>query len=182
MICENCGTTIPEGNTTCAFCGQAVKQQTATQTLAQSQTLTTVERPVENMIPGIIGAVIGAALGGASIILFSRLGYVAAISGLILAFCTFKGYELLGKHLSKKSIIICLVLILITPYIADRIDWAILIKESFSEYTLAEAFAAVPVYIEAGAIEMSDYVISLLMVYGFAALGAFSSVKDVFTK
>lgn len=182
MICENCGTTIPEGNTTCAFCGQAVSQTNATQATVQAQTAAIVEPPVENMVLGIVGAVIGAVLGAASIILFSRLGYVAAISGFILAFCTFKGYSLLGKNLSTKGIIICLILILITPFIADRIDWAILVQQNFSGYTLGEAFMAVPEFIEAGAIEMSDYILNLVMIYGFAALGAFDTVKKNFQK
>ena len=54
-------------------------------------------RAPENVPMGMIGALLGAVLGGASIILFSQLGYIASISGVILAFCTLKGYELLGK-------------------------------------------------------------------------------------
>ena len=51
----------------------------------------------ENMVLGILGAIVGALIGGASIIGLSQLGYIASISGLILAFCTLKGYELLSK-------------------------------------------------------------------------------------
>ena len=51
----------------------------------------------ENVPMGLLGALVGAALGGASIILLSQLGYIASISGVILAFCTLKGYQLLGK-------------------------------------------------------------------------------------
>ena len=51
----------------------------------------------ENVFLGLIGARVGARLGGASIILLSQLGYIASISGVILAFCTLKGYQLLGK-------------------------------------------------------------------------------------
>lgn len=182
MICENCGTTIPEGNTSCAFCGQAVSAANQTQATAQAQTTAIVTPPVENVVTGIVGAILGATLGAASIILLSQLGYVAALSGLILAVCTLKGYELLGKTLSKKGLIICIILILVTPYIADRFDWAILIQKSLSEYTLGEAFMMVPEYIEVGAIEMSDYLLNLVMVYGFAALGAFSTIKDVIRK
>lgn len=182
MICNNCGTTIPEGADACAFCGQAVTEQSQTPSITQAQEASTVVAPVENVVTGFVGALLGAVLGAASIILLSRLGYVASISGLILAVCTLKGYELFGKYLSKKGIIICILLILITPYIADRIDWAIMIHQSFSEYTVTDAFLMVPEFIEVGAIEMSDYILNLVMIYGFAALGAFSTIKDLFKK
>lgn len=186
MICENCGTSIPAGADTCVFCGQPAPQQTDATTTASATTAQTqvpVTAPVsENMITGIIGAIIGAAIGGAAIILLSRLGYVAAISGAILAVCTLKGYALLGKQLSTKGIIICIILILITPYLADRLDWAIVIRESDPSYTIGEAFSAVPMYITVGAIEMSSYIMNLAMVYIFAAIGAFGTLRDAFRK
>ena len=54
-------------------------------------------KPAENFVMGLIGALGGALLGGASIILIGQIGYISAISGIILAFCTLKGYALLGK-------------------------------------------------------------------------------------
>ena len=58
---------------------------------------------------GVVGALIGSLLGAASIILLSQLGYVAAISGVIMAVCALKGYELLGGKLTKKGVIISAV-------------------------------------------------------------------------
>lgn len=186
MICEKCGTFIPSDATACVNCGEPATATQEAPTLEQP--VQTFDAPVfpeekkENFITGIVGAFIGAVIGGASIVLLSQLGYVAALSGLILAVCTLKGYELLGKKLSVKGLIICLALILITPYIADRIDWAIVIMQNSLGSTLGEAFANVPLYIEVGAIEKSNYITSLLMVYGFAALGAFSALRDLFKK
>ena len=123
-------------------------------------------------------------MGGGAIILLSQLGYVASISGLILAVCTLKGFELLGGRLNLRGILICVALILVTPYIADRLDWAIVIADAYAEdgVTFGEAFAAVPMLIEEGAIEMSEYLKNLLMIYGFAALGAFSTLRGLFKK
>lgn len=141
-----------------------------------------VQKP-ENVLTGIVGAVIGAVLGGASIILLSQLGYVAAISGVILAVCTLKGYELLGGQLTTRGIIISCVLMAITPYIADRIDWAIVIAQTFADegVTLGMAFAAVHDVIAENDM-VGDYFTSLGMVYLFVVLGAFGTLKGLFNK
>ena len=86
----------------------------------------------ENMFTGIIGALLGAAIGGASIVLLGQLGYVASISGLILAVCTLKGYELLGKSRGTVGTILCVLLMLITPYIAYRISFAMQLVSIFA--------------------------------------------------
>ncbi|MBQ6886216.1 MAG: zinc ribbon domain-containing protein [Lachnospiraceae bacterium] len=180
MNCEKCGTSIPDGASSCAFCGQAVTIQSS-----PAQTKSFVSKPKsENMITGIVGALIGATIGGAVILLLSQLGFVASISGLILAVCTLKGYELLGRRLSIKGFVICLVLIAVTPYIADRLDWAIVIQKSFSDMniSLGDAFSIVPDLIAEGYIEKSNYIGNLLMIYVFAALGAFSTLRDLFRK
>ncbi|MBQ9148674.1 MAG: hypothetical protein IJX69_03810 [Oscillospiraceae bacterium] len=143
-----------------------------------------VQKKKENVITGTVGAFIGAALGAACIILLSQIGYVASISGLVLAVCTLKGYELLGGHLSVKGIIICVALMLITPYMADRIDWAIVIMNTWAEenVTFGQAFAVVPALIADGAIVLSEYLTNLAMIYGFALLGAFATLRKAFKK
>ena len=176
MNCPKCNATVADNAPFCEFCGAEIQQPTAV-----SASTAEVVKP-DNLITGIVGALIGAALGAASIVLLSQLGVVASISGLILAVCTLKGYELLGGRLSTRGIIISLLLILVTPYLADRLDWAIVILRDVPELTFAEAFAATPVLLEEGAIEMSVYVKNLLMIYGFAALGAFGSLKQAFKK
>ena len=184
MNCEKCGK--PQtGASFCEYCGHPVQPQAASDQPASAQETPAapVQKP-ENFITGIVGALIGAAIGGGSIILLSQLGYVASISGLILAICTLKGYELLGGKLSIKGIIVSLVLMLAMPYIADRIDWAIVVLNSFSDegITFGQAFAVIPALIEDGAIEQSEYIKSLVMIYVFVALGAFSTVFNLFKK
>ena len=173
MNCTKCGNPIAENASFCEFCGQSI--QPAAPEKAQKP---------ENAVTGTVGAIIGAMIGGGCIILLSQLGYVAALSGLILAVCTLKGYELLGGQLSKKGIVISLILMLITPYIADRIDWAIVIMNAWAEdgVTFGEAFAVVPLLIEEEAIALSDYLTNLLMIYGFAVLGAFTTLRTALKK
>ena len=94
----------------------------------------------ENTMKGLLGAVLGGILGGESIVLLGQLGYVASISGVILAFCTIKGYELLAKEFSKKGLLICVLVMLITPYLADRVDWALVIARDLG-MAFGDAFA-----------------------------------------
>lgn len=147
------------------------------------------ENPVEvkapeNMLLGVIGALVGAVIGGVCIVLLSQLGYVASLSGFVLAFCTLKGYELLAKDLSKKGIVICVILMLLTPFIADWIDWAIVLMQSWADYgvTFAEAFVTVPLLLQDGTIAMSDYLTNLGMIYLFVLLGGFYTVRNALKK
>lgn len=136
----------------------------------------------ENMALGIIGALTGALLGGASIILLSQLGYVASISGLILAFCTLKGYELLAKGLSKKGVVICAILMLVTPFVADWLDWGIFIYQGLAEYgvTYGQALAMMPELFAEGVITVGEYLKNLGMIYLFVLLGGFYTMKNAF--
>lgn len=212
MNCPKCGAPAASSFSFCEHCGsplesqQAAAQQPALEQPAYnqpaydqpldqqpvSQQTAKPEKP-ENVVTGTVGALLGALIGAAAIILVSQLGYVAGICGVILAVCTLKGYELLGGKLSTKGIIIGIVIMLVTPYIADRMDWAImLLKEtSGSGATFAEAFAKVPGLITEDGIELgdywfsvepSDYYINLAMLYGFTLLGGFSTVFGAIKK
>lgn len=142
-----------------------------------------VKKDRENPLTGMIGALIGAAIGAAVIILLGRIGLVASISGFILAVCTLKGYQLLGRKIGIPGIIICLVLIAITPYVADRIEWAMVIKKTYADMgvSLVDAFRVVPEFIKEGAIDKVSYIKSLGLIYLFAGFGAFGTLRSLFT-
>ena len=138
----------------------------------------------ENVVLGLIGALVGAILGGASIILLSQLGYIASISGFILAVCTLKGYELLGKRLSKKGIVLCVVLMIVTPFLADWIDWAIYLMKDYPEYelTIVDSCILMGELMAEGYVDMFEYFKNLGMIYLFVVLGAFGTLKNVLKK
>lgn len=179
MNCPKCGSPVASSFSFCENCGSALEpQQPVTQAAAYEQPV--YQQPMqpekrENVVTGVIGALIGALIGAASIILLSQLGYVAAISGLILAVCTLKGYELLGRKMSTKGLIICIVIMLVTPYIADRIDWAIVAAKEMP-YSVSEAFFKVPDWIDRGTIDSGDYYLNLAKIYGFVVLGGIGTV------
>lgn len=137
-----------------------------------------IQEKQENLALGILGALLGGVLGGASIVLFGQLDMVSALSGVVLALCTLKGYELLGKKLSKQGILVCLVVMLVMPYLADRISWTLVIVEEL-QLQFGDAFKYVHDVVDAYELQ-ADYWKDLLLIYGFTALGAFSIVKQAF--
>ena len=128
----------------------------------------------ENVVAGIVGALLGSLVGVLAIILFSQLGVVAAVSGVIMAVCTLKGYELLGGKITKKSVIACVLVMLVMVYVGDRLDWAIVVMRDLGELGIGffDAFRAVPALLSEGLIESGAYYGNLALIYLFAALGA----------
>ena len=183
MTCPKCGEVLAEGATTCSFCGEAVNP-TQTQPTNPENPVTPApeEEKEENVVRGAIGALIGALLGGAAIVLLYYMGYVAALGGLLLAFCALKGYELLGGKLSTKGIIISLVFILIMPAIAYFLYETLVCMQDMPGATLGQALEYV-IYLVQNYAEVQSIVIkNLLTLYGFTALGAVSLVINAFKK
>ena len=173
MNCEKCGQPMNPGSLICESCGHD-------HTAAAPQV--ELKKP-ENVGSGIIGAIAGALLGAASIVLIGQLGYISALSGLILAFCTIKGYELLAKGRSVKGTILCILLIAITPYFADRLNWALVFQqEVYTENTVGEVFAMIPQLVEEYPEVAAEYWKNLAMTYLFAALGAFGILRGMLNK
>lgn len=125
----------------------------------------------ENIPAGIVGAFLGSLIGAACLILLSRLGYVAALSGVVMGLCSLKGYEKLGGKLSVRGIVLSCAVMAIMVYFADRADWAVLITKEY-EAGLFGAFQIVPTLIELGVIDRSVYLSSLAWEYVFSAAGA----------
>lgn len=129
----------------------------------------------ENVIGGIVGALLGSLLGVASIVVLSQLGYVAALSGVIMAICTLKGYEMLGGKLTKKGIIISVILMILMTIFGDRIDWAIVIAREV-EIDVITAFRIFPELLLNDIIDMGTYVASLVLQFLFVLLGAIPTI------
>ena len=65
-------------------------------------TVEAYEAREENFLLGIVGAVDRCNHRWSSCPLVARLGYVSVLAGAALGYCTIKGYEILGKKLTKK--------------------------------------------------------------------------------
>ena len=176
--CQNCGQELPvEGYfvsggymQVCDSCAQALKQSHNT---AQTQRA----QKSENVAGGIVGSLIGSLLGVLCIVLLSQLGVVAALSGLIMAVCTLKGYEMLGGKLSNRGIVISIVVMIVMTFVGDRIDWAILVSQQL-EMPLPMAFQAVPVLLAEEIIVPSAYWTNLALLYVFMLGGAVPTIRS----
>lgn len=139
------------------------------------------QRKKENIVGGIIGALLGSLLGVVCIIILSQLGYVAALSGAVMAVGVLKGYELLGGKLTTKGIVISVVVMLLMTYLGDRLDWAIVMYREFGSsygWNVFDCYRAVPAMLQEGAIEMNNYLLNLGMIYIFLLLGGVPTIRS----
>lgn len=174
--CEHCGR--PDGAEACTVSGNAhilcdpCFAQVSEAAAAQNQTKAQKQ---EQILPGTVGALIGSLIGVAVIVLVSQLGYIAAVSGLVMAVCTLKGYELLGKKLGTPGIVISCVLMVLMIFLANQIDWSIAAAQ-FYEVDFFTAFRAMMDLIAEGYVDMGDYIGGLAQVYLFAVVGAVPTI------
>lgn len=147
-----------------------------------SQSARAQQKSVPGNLPaGIVGALLFSLAGVALWVVINRLGYIAAICGLVLMVCAFKGYEKFGKKLDMPgivaSILVAVFMALVSQYICIGLD----IYEVFEEYgaTLFESLRAVPVFLFDPELELlGAYAPDLLMGFVFMAVGSFSFVRN----
>ena len=185
MVCPKCGGQMNE-NQACPYCGYSAGYTPVNPAQPQNPYQPTYYNPAEsafapkeNMLLGIVGALIGSLLGVASIVLFFQMDMVASLSGLILAFCTLKGYEMLGKKLGNIGIIICILIMLAAPILAYIIDGAIYFTKEW-DMGFMDSFKFCIELIKSGAVTVSDIFERVGMVYLFAALGGVGTIVTAF--
>ncbi len=186
MKCPYCGADNVSANSNCPYCGGVVPAENQntyapagqnTYAPAYQQPISQKDTVKEFPITGAFGALIGSLLGVASIVLFSQMGRVAAISGLILAFCTLKGYELLGQKLSTKGIVICIIIMLFAPLVAYVLDAAIYFTKEL-HMSFGDSLKFTFDLLSSDYISFMDILKDNFMVYAFTALGAFGIVAN----
>ena len=143
------------------------------------------ETKKEQNIPlGTVGAILGSMAGAVSIILLDRLGYVASVSGLIMAIATIWLYQKLAKGISGKGIAICIVVMVVMVLVAENIACSITIIEEIKETgydyipSFGEVFNNFFRLLSEGYIRSDVYFGRLALVYLFTALGAFGVIKS----
>ena len=126
---------------------------------------------------GVLGAFLGSLVGVVVIIALSRLGIVAAVSGLVMSIAAMKGYEKLAGSLSRRGVIVTVALIVVMTFVADWIDWGIVVADAL-HMDLVEAVLALPAVMDAGLIDMGSYLGNLAMLYVFVAVGAAATIAS----
>ena len=121
--------------------------------------------------------ILGTLIGAICIVLVNQFGYIASISGVVMGVCALKGYQILGKKMSLKGIIICVILILLMVYISNWFSYAVAVAQVYKA-DIVSSFLVVPELIKEGAIESGAYYKDLLMLYVFTAIGAVPVIKN----
>lgn len=141
------------------------------------------ETKKEQNIPlGTVGAILGSMAGAILIILLDRIGYVASISGLVMAIATVYLYQKFAKGISGKGIAICVVTMIVMVLIAENIACSIAVVEELAElgynYSFGDIFNNFFRLLAEGYIDSGAYFGNLALVYLFTALGAFGIFKS----
>ncbi|MDE5994483.1 MAG: hypothetical protein K2G60_03105 [Oscillospiraceae bacterium] len=133
------------------------------------------------LIPGIVGALLGSLIGCVVYFLVWQLGYIAAIAGLVTAVCAFKGYEILGGVVDKKGVIVCVIMIILSVLLANKLVWAYDAYSALKEYgaSFFDCFRSIKGIISEANLT-NEYYGDLVMAYLMTALGSARSVINTF--
>lgn len=133
----------------------------------------------ENVLTGLVGAFLGSLIGVACIVGIGQMGYVASLSGVVMAVCAIKGYSLLGGAISRKGAVISCILTVAMTYFGNRLDFAVSVAR-LAEVDVFTAFQAMGELLEAGYINSAAYWGNLIMLYLFTLLGAVPTLMSAF--
>ena len=136
---------------------------------------------IEHVFTGTVGAFLGSLIGVACIVGVGQLGYVAAISGLVMAVCAIKGYALLGGSMSRKGAVISCVLTVIMTAFGNRLDFAVSVAR-LADVDVFTAFQAMGRLLDGGYISGAAYWGNLIMLYLFTLLGAVPTLITAFRR
>ncbi len=191
MFCKNCGTQILDDQSVCPECGTPTNvSQTPAQHVFPSPE---ISQP-ENVALGILGALLAAVAGAAAIALFTKMGYISSVGGLLLAFLTVFLYKKFsGGQIGTAGVLVCIALCIVAPYVGYRAGFAWEIGAYNDPYVtlflnyleIPHSFAGVFANFHkiVDALEMGgDVGKDLILLYLFTALGAFASFMDTFKK
>lgn len=137
---------------------------------------------LSNPITGIIGALVGSILGVVLWVVIYHMGYIASIAGLAIIFCALKGYEILGRSLDKKGVVISSVIALVMVFVANHMAWTYEFYVELKDWldmTFVEMFKIMPDLIkEADAVK--EYLSDLGFGYVLTLIGGVSTIINKF--
>ena len=110
---------------------------------------------------------------------------MAALSGIVMGVCTLKGYELLGGKLSKRGVVISVLIMILMVWVGTRAAWALALqKEIYTDesfFTVFRYFDTAVDSLNAQGVDItSDFMESLFMQYLFSVLGSASTIITAF--
>jgi hypothetical protein len=148
------------------------------------QSYAELEREQENVVAGFVGAFLFSFAGVVLWFVIYQLGYIAAIAGIVTVICAIKGYEVFGKALSPKGLIVSIVVSVAMIFIAEYISIGYKIYVVFKpkvDITIFDALRAVQEYLKEEdfrAIFLKD----LAMGYAFTLFASIRTIINVLKK
>ena len=139
-------------------------------------------QPQSNFIAGIGGAAAGALIGCILWIIIYKLGFVGGIAGIAVAFCSFKGYELLGGSLDKKGIICSIAIMVILIFITNKLAWSWGFSSALKSfgYKFGEIFGNLGAYLSEAKLTLT-YWAELLVGYALVAVYVYPEIARAFS-
>jgi hypothetical protein len=138
----------------------------------------------ENVLLGTLGALLFALGGGVVWVLISQVGFIAGIAGLLTIFLAITGYKKFGKKLTKRGIVICIIISIIVILLASFISLTIDVLSAYRQYKNEGLIDRMPTFVQAAAIGIQllfqepDFA---LQYFGQLALGLlFCIISSVF--
>lgn len=131
-----------------------------------------------NLVTGIVGALLGSLIGVIAWILVYQLGYIAAIVGLVMIVCTFKGFSLFGGKLNALGIGICVLISVGMLYVAERLSLSLELYNAAKTYyniTFFDAYRSLSAFLAEADLK-GEFLQDLVYGYVFMAVGGFSTV------
>ena len=175
MICPKCGKEVSDSIPFCELCGAKWPKPEEVE-LEEEKTVEDEEQEVvidnePKPLRGFVGALAGALAGCVVIVLLQEIGLIPSYGGIFLPFLIFIGYKLLNKNVTKTSLGVCIMFLLVTPYFADRATWAMWMIQNYKEFTFSEAFLGMTILVDQGTIDATVYYAGLLKIYIFTLAG-----------
>ncbi|MCI8331307.1 MAG: hypothetical protein HFE78_00550 [Clostridiales bacterium] len=137
----------------------------------------------ENVIVGIVGAFLFSLVGGVLYFAIYQTGFIAGISGLIIAALSIFGYQLFsGRKNSMVGAIVSIFMVLIVIFIAEYFCLSYEIYQQFHDdygITLTEAIRSTNVFLEEKEI-LGAVLQDLLVAYALGFVAAASAIRNAF--
>ena len=135
--------------------------------------------PERSYLPGIIGALLGAALGAAVWAFVLKMGYVAALVGLLIGFLAVKGYDLLKGKQDKLKIVIIILAVIAGVAGGTVGGYYLQYLDAVEAGQLApDSFGLLMDFLTAD----SEFYIEILKGLAFSALGVYGLLRSEFQK
>ncbi len=134
---------------------------------------------------GAVGAFLFSLAGGLLYILLSRIGYIAALSGLVGVVCAIKGYNFFTKSETKRGVIISVVVAAIVLIIAWYVGFCMDMVDAYKDWFESGEVEYAPdlfEYIPYGIYDLEVnplYFVDLLLSLGLGAWGCWSYVSNM---